>query len=106
MEDKWVCPVCGQRIHITGTTTNGRLIGSCLDAFTLDFFMQQTRDYLLRRVEYLVEDGIEENEDEWRELQDVFTELGLKLRPLSEAMRISKGEVGVFVLDSFSNIKG
>lgn len=28
-----LCPVCGQRIRITGKTTDGRLIGSCGDAF-------------------------------------------------------------------------
>lgn len=105
-EEPWGCPVCGKRIHITGTTTNGRLIGSCNDAFTLDFFLQQTRDYLLHRVEALVEDGIEENEDEWRELEDVFTELGLKLQPVAKAKEIDSGQVGVFVLQSFDQIKG
>lgn len=29
-----LCPVCGQVVHITGRTQDGRLIGSCGDAFT------------------------------------------------------------------------
>jgi hypothetical protein len=31
-----LCPVCGQRVTITGRTTDGRLIGDCQDAFTPD----------------------------------------------------------------------
>lgn len=27
------CPICGERITVTGRTTDGRLIGSCGDAF-------------------------------------------------------------------------
>lgn len=27
------CPVCGEEVTITGKTTDGRLIGSCGDAF-------------------------------------------------------------------------
>ena len=30
------CPVCGEEIWITGETTDGRLIGSCGDAFYRD----------------------------------------------------------------------
>jgi hypothetical protein len=33
-EERRSCPICGERITITGTTTDGRLIGSCKDAFT------------------------------------------------------------------------
>ena len=33
---KDLCPICGQSIKITGTTTTGRLIGSCGDAFSVD----------------------------------------------------------------------
>lgn len=29
-----LCPICGERISLTGRTTDGRLIGSCGDAFT------------------------------------------------------------------------
>jgi hypothetical protein len=31
-----LCPVCGVRITITGETLDGRLIGSCRDAFTMN----------------------------------------------------------------------
>lgn len=32
-----ICPVCGERIKIsTDRTTDGRLIGSCEDAFTVE----------------------------------------------------------------------
>lgn len=30
------CPVCGEKITITGWTTDNRLIGSCSDAFTIE----------------------------------------------------------------------
>jgi len=29
-----LCPICGEEIYITGRTKDGRLIGSCGDAFT------------------------------------------------------------------------
>jgi hypothetical protein len=29
-----LCPICGERIRLVGNTTDGRLIGSCMDAFT------------------------------------------------------------------------
>ncbi len=29
-----LCPVCGEHVTLTGRTTDGRLIGSCRDAFT------------------------------------------------------------------------
>ncbi len=29
-----LCPVCGEHVTLTGETTDGRLIGSCGDAFT------------------------------------------------------------------------
>ena len=29
-----LCPICGDEIIIIGRTTDGRLIGSCRDAFT------------------------------------------------------------------------
>lgn len=29
-----LCPVCGEHITLNGSTTDGRLIGSCGDAFT------------------------------------------------------------------------
>jgi len=28
------CPICGEHVTLTGETTDGRLIGSCGDAFT------------------------------------------------------------------------
>lgn len=31
-----LCPICGEAITITGKTTDGRLIGSCRDAFTAE----------------------------------------------------------------------
>ncbi len=31
--DVRLCPICGETIHISGKTTDGRLIGSCKDAF-------------------------------------------------------------------------
>jgi hypothetical protein len=31
-----LCPICGETVHITGRTTDGRLIGSCKDAFTVE----------------------------------------------------------------------
>lgn len=34
--DKYRCPICGEQITLTGERTkDGRLIGSCLDAFTV-----------------------------------------------------------------------
>lgn len=30
-----LCPICGARVRLTGATVDGRLIGSCGDAFTL-----------------------------------------------------------------------
>ena len=34
--DDWapLCPVCGEMVQITGQTADGRLIGSCGDAFS------------------------------------------------------------------------
>lgn len=29
-----LCPICGERIRLTGDTSDGRFIGSCGDAFT------------------------------------------------------------------------
>ena len=29
-----LCPICGAEVFITGRTTDGRLVGSCKDAFT------------------------------------------------------------------------
>jgi hypothetical protein len=29
-----LCPVCGERVSLTGNTTDGRYIGTCADAFT------------------------------------------------------------------------
>lgn len=29
-----LCPICGEPVFITGRTKDGRLIGSCGDAFT------------------------------------------------------------------------
>lgn len=31
-----LCPVCGDRVSVTGFTADGRLIGSCRDAFTAE----------------------------------------------------------------------
>ena len=34
--DKYSCPICGEQVTLTGERTkDGRLIGSCLDAFTV-----------------------------------------------------------------------
>jgi hypothetical protein len=33
-DDGGLCPICGERVTLTGKTTDGRLIGSCGDAFT------------------------------------------------------------------------
>lgn len=36
MNNQGLCPICGERIRLTGQhTSNGRLIGTCGDAFTL-----------------------------------------------------------------------
>jgi predicted RNA-binding Zn-ribbon protein involved in translation (DUF1610 family) len=36
METKYPCPICGEQVTLTGERTkDGRLIGSCLDAFTV-----------------------------------------------------------------------
>jgi putative intracellular protease/amidase len=31
-----LCPICGAMVSLTGETTDGRLIGSCKDAFTAE----------------------------------------------------------------------
>ena len=31
-----LCPICGEKVYITGRTKDGRLVGSCGDAFTQD----------------------------------------------------------------------
>ena len=31
-----LCPICGEVITVTGNTTDGRIIGSCFDAFTVE----------------------------------------------------------------------
>jgi len=33
--DRGLCPICGEEVEITGYTTDGRLVGSCGDAFAL-----------------------------------------------------------------------
>lgn len=35
IEDR-LCPVCGVRIYLRDATKDGRLIGSCGDAFTIE----------------------------------------------------------------------
>lgn len=35
-----LCPICGEHIGIEGMTTDGRLIGSCGDAFRGDPFFE------------------------------------------------------------------
>lgn len=47
-----LCPVCGKEVHITGWTKDGRIVGSCGDAFT---------------VEAWNDDQLFENQDEARE---------------------------------------
>ncbi len=37
-----LCPICGRHVSLTGKTTDGRLIGSCRDAFTQE---QWDEDY-------------------------------------------------------------
>ena len=40
MKKKGLCPVCGEKIHLTANkTVDGRLIGSCMDAFTEEQWM-------------------------------------------------------------------
>ncbi len=48
-----LCPVCGDRVSITGKTKDGRSIGSCQDAFVAeaiivlpDHLVSAIRDYL------------------------------------------------------------
>ena len=36
-----LCPICGEEITLTGRTTNGRLTGSCQDAFTLAQWLEE-----------------------------------------------------------------
>jgi hypothetical protein len=38
--ERGLCPVCGVKVTITGETTDGRLIGSCQDAFTVRRWVQ------------------------------------------------------------------
>ena len=33
--DRGLCPICGEAVQLTGATTDGRLVGSCGDAFWL-----------------------------------------------------------------------
>jgi len=35
-----LCPICGEKIQITGETKDGRIIGSCKDAFTMEQFIK------------------------------------------------------------------
>ena len=38
--EEQLCPICGEPMHITGKTTDNRLIGSCGDAFTFERLTQ------------------------------------------------------------------
>ncbi len=38
--DEGLCPICGAFVTLTGRTTDGRLIGSCRDAFTEERWME------------------------------------------------------------------
>lgn len=40
-KSKGLCPVCGEKITITGRTEDGRLIGSCGDAFTVQKWVEE-----------------------------------------------------------------
>lgn len=42
---KALCPICGVSIHIVGITVEGRLIGSCKDAFTSATWWGFSTDY-------------------------------------------------------------
>lgn len=35
-----LCPICGQVIKLTGETTDGRVIGSCYDAFRAEQYRE------------------------------------------------------------------
>lgn len=35
MLERGLCPICGESTSLTGSTTDGRLIGACGDAFTV-----------------------------------------------------------------------
>lgn len=39
-----LCPICGKTIYITGETSDGRLIGSCFDAFTTPKWMEESEN--------------------------------------------------------------
>lgn len=111
MENKnpWQCPVCGKFIHITGTTLDGRLIGSCNDAFTLEFFMQETSDFLKRRITDLLEDAVDDPtgyDEEWAHLSRATVEIGMgPLQPLEVAVGMARRSTGVFQLKSFDQIR-
>lgn len=36
IEKSGLCPICGEKIHLSGRTKDNRYIGSCQDAFTLE----------------------------------------------------------------------
>lgn len=88
----WLCPICGKRIFIDGTTTDGRLIGSCNDAFTLPTFLQETRDFLINMKGYFLEDhqspSVTDHEDaDWAHLSRAFVEIGMDpLQPIEQAL--------------------
>lgn len=33
---KGLCPICGVRVELYGETNDGRLLGACRDAFTIE----------------------------------------------------------------------
>lgn len=39
-----LCPICGAAIRLIGETTDGRLIGSCRDAFTEEQWLSNDED--------------------------------------------------------------
>jgi hypothetical protein len=39
-----LCPICGQPVQLLGKTNNGRLIGDCLDAFTIEQWEREDYD--------------------------------------------------------------
>jgi len=47
--DRGLCPVCGEPITLVNSTTDGRLIGSCGDAFLLRQWAQEQEPLYVER---------------------------------------------------------
>ena len=49
MNEQGLCPICGETIRLTQyRTTNGRLIGTCGDAFTIEQWEEEYDDDITR----------------------------------------------------------